>query len=341
MAEEELLSKLKAELEKSRKRLNEFEAENNVLKEQKLTLTTGVKEERNRNSILEQKMNSLQQALNEAYKKEKLAQEEVRVSQERMEVARTELRALYQGQLEAVVKEKLQEFQTQLETAEAALKAELHNKEKHWAEKANDQCRQLHDKFKRDLLRVEEIHKADINSWKEKLTESERLRTALEKKLQEEADRRADIAQRLHSVMETQWREALNIISNPIKALYEAPQEDRSRCQGQGDVRVSRSASTASLGPGEDVPFCQEGMVTYRTSQPSQDQQLKKYIQMLLDRGPGNPVPLQNVAQQDNLEPQTFATRDNGLLDRWIMENEKQTKEQSDRQNQFNKPPWR
>lgn len=77
---------------------------------------------------------------------QKTAQDEARICSERIEVARTELRALYQGQLETVVKEKLQEFQSQLEAAEAALKAELHSKEKQWAEKANEQCRKLQEK---------------------------------------------------------------------------------------------------------------------------------------------------------------------------------------------------
>lgn len=77
---------------------------------------------------------------------QKTAQDEARICSERIEVARTELRALYQGQLETVVKEKLQEFQSQLEAAEAALKAELLLKEKQWAEKANEQCRKLQEK---------------------------------------------------------------------------------------------------------------------------------------------------------------------------------------------------
>lgn len=77
---------------------------------------------------------------------QKIAQDEARICSERIEVARTELRALYQGQLETVVKEKLQEFQSQLEAAESALKAELHLKEKQWAEKANEQCRKLQEK---------------------------------------------------------------------------------------------------------------------------------------------------------------------------------------------------
>lgn len=65
---------------------------------------------------------------------------------ERIEVARTELRALYQGQLEAVVREKLKEFQNQLDAAEAALKAELQAREKLWADKASSQCQLLSER---------------------------------------------------------------------------------------------------------------------------------------------------------------------------------------------------
>ncbi|KAG8290306.1 hypothetical protein J6590_085194 [Homalodisca vitripennis] len=139
------------------------------------------------------------------------------MSSERVEVARTELRAFYQGQLETVVKEKLQEFQNQLEAAETALKAELQLKEQQWIEKASEQCKQLKEKYRKDIQMVEESRKEEVNKWKMKLIESERLRSAVQSKLEDETNRRADIAQRLHTVMETQWREALNIISNPMQ----------------------------------------------------------------------------------------------------------------------------
>lgn len=48
-----------------------------------------------------------------------------------------------------------------------------------------------------------------------KVIDCERLKSAIESQLQEETDRRTDIAQRLHGVMETQWRQALKIITNP------------------------------------------------------------------------------------------------------------------------------
>uniref|UniRef100_A0A1B6M7I3 Uncharacterized protein n=1 Tax=Graphocephala atropunctata TaxID=36148 RepID=A0A1B6M7I3_9HEMI len=217
--EEDLLSKLKNELEKSNKQVQEQEAEMCVIKDQKENVSLMLKEERNRYNLLEQRNIALQQTVNEAAKREKAAEEEVRVSTERVEVARTELRAFYQGQLETVVKEKLQEFQGQLEAAEMALKTELQLKEREWAERTSEQYKQLKEKCKKDLQTIEESRREEVNKWKVKLMESERLRSFVESKLQEETNRRGDIAQRLHSVMETQWREALNIISNPMQFL--------------------------------------------------------------------------------------------------------------------------
>lgn len=75
-------------------------------------------------------------------------------------------------------------------------------------------------RLKVDKLRLEDSCREEINKWKIQLTESERLRSVVENRLQEETNRRADIAQRLHSVMETQWREALDIISNPMQVEF-------------------------------------------------------------------------------------------------------------------------
>lgn len=72
-------------------------------------------------------------------------------------------------------------------------------------------------RHKMELYQREESYRNEISKWKARLMESEKLRSVSESKLQEEANRRADIAHRLHSVMETQWREALSIISNPLQ----------------------------------------------------------------------------------------------------------------------------
>lgn len=50
-------------------------------------------------------------------------------SQQQLEVHKTELRNFYQNQVETVVRDKLQEFQAQLERAENALQEELKNRE--------------------------------------------------------------------------------------------------------------------------------------------------------------------------------------------------------------------
>lgn len=65
-----MLAKLKVEFEQSNLILSEQEAEINVLKEQKDSLTCMIKEEKSRSGILEQQKISLQQAAEEALKKE-------------------------------------------------------------------------------------------------------------------------------------------------------------------------------------------------------------------------------------------------------------------------------
>lgn len=66
--------------------------------------------------------------------------------QQNQDKLKKELRVFYQKQLESVVRDKLKEFQSQLDAAEAALKVELHTRERALAELAARQMQILTEK---------------------------------------------------------------------------------------------------------------------------------------------------------------------------------------------------
>lgn len=350
--EKRLVQEAQKELRKTEEHVSELEAELAVLQDQKQTLTTKLKEERTHIAMLEQQNATMQQALTNAKQNEKTAADEVRMYGERLEVARSELRTFYQSQLETVVKEKLKEFQDQLDSAEVALKAELQTKEKQWSEKAVNQCRLLADRHKEEINKMDEQFKHEMKIMKAKLAESEQKRITAENLLKEETNRRTEIAERLHSVMEKQWKETLKIITNastgennknapssnnkisehtrkkidtfldmarnigshgsssssvtfyeddilPVRKVNSehARKKDTHTHKNSRDITSPRSSTVSSTHNTEDIPFGREGLTTCRPANTDQDimkqadqEQLKRYIQMLLERTPGNPV---------------------------------------------------
>lgn len=63
-----------------------------------------------------------------------------------LEKNKNELRSFYQNQVEIVVRDKLKEFQEQLEKAEAGMQDELHNREFAIARTAASHIQQINEK---------------------------------------------------------------------------------------------------------------------------------------------------------------------------------------------------
>lgn len=61
---------------------------------------------------------------------------------------------------------------------------------------------------------LEEKHKEEVRLYQIQLSQNEQQIQSLEARFQRQEDRRVQIAQQLHKVMEAQWVEALKIINN-------------------------------------------------------------------------------------------------------------------------------
>ncbi|XP_011156865.1 uncharacterized protein LOC105193885 isoform X2 [Solenopsis invicta] len=195
------------------KALDTCEAELTVLKQEKENLQLKLKEEINRNSILEQKNSSLLVSIDNAKKAEKLAKDETKSIVEQREKIRAELQEVYQKQVDEVVKAKLQEFQMQLDNAESEFLEELKTRQQVIAECAARKIKDVIDKHRLEINLLEEKHKEEKRLYELQLAQALQRSSILETQLNSQRATKSQLAEQLHSVMQKQWQQALHIIS--------------------------------------------------------------------------------------------------------------------------------
>ncbi|CAL7940169.1 unnamed protein product [Xylocopa violacea] len=201
------------EMDVIHKALDTCEAELIVLRQEKENLQLKLKEENSRNSILEQKNSSLHSALDDAKKAEKLARDETKFLAGQKDKIRSELQEIYQKQVDEVVKVKLQEFQTQLDAAESEFLEELKNRQQVIAECAARKIKDIIDKHRLEINLLEEKHKEEKRLCELQLAEALQKASFLESQLHSQRATKSQLAEQLHSVMQKQWQQALQIIS--------------------------------------------------------------------------------------------------------------------------------
>ncbi|XP_003704884.2 centriole duplication and spindle assembly protein centrobin [Megachile rotundata] len=315
---EEVLKNLQQELGKERlkggevrnemdvihKALDTCEAELMVLRQEKENLQLKLKEENNRNAILEQKNISLLSLLDDAKKAEKLAKDEAKTLEVEQEKLRSELQEIYQKQVDEVVKVKLQEFQTQLDTAESEFLEELKTRQQVIAECAARKIKDIIDKHQLEINLLEEKHKEEKRLCELQLAEALQKSSMLETQLNCQRATKSQLAEQLHSVMQKQWQKALQIISGgnmenltPLQKIhaerlfeYKGPKKSESMpncCTklSQEPIRLTTqmsdvknfhdyNGSMSSMTPIDDTPL---------TSRKESKDDLRKYIKMIAE----------------------------------------------------------
>ncbi|XP_014217062.1 interaptin [Copidosoma floridanum] len=206
-------NEVKSELAIIHKALDTCEAELALLRQEKENAQLKLKEELSRNSILEQGKASLLIAVDEVKKAEKLAKNEVKSLMEQQEKLRAELRDIYQKQVDEVVKNKLQEFQKQLDSAEMIFQNELETKQRAIAEIAARKIKSVIDKHQLEINLVEEKHKEEKKLYEVKLAQETQKSAMFEVQLNTYRKSKTNIVEQLHSMMQKQWQQALLIIS--------------------------------------------------------------------------------------------------------------------------------
>ncbi|XP_058824281.1 myosin heavy chain, non-muscle [Topomyia yanbarensis] len=144
-----------------------------------------------------------------------------------LDVQRLSLKKYYQSQLEDVVADKLREFQKQLTAVEEQLRSEAKRKERLLAERAIKQIELINQTNEQEIKLLNEKYNEQEALYRLQLTNSSKTIHDLEDKLACYQNRRANIAEQLHSIMEIQWQKALEVLTSPSPvAVTEANSRD-------------------------------------------------------------------------------------------------------------------
>ncbi|XP_003699036.1 spindle pole body component 110 [Apis florea] len=318
---EEILKTLQQELGKERlkggevrnemdvihKALDTCEAELIVLRQEKENLQLKLREENGRNSILEQKNAALLSTLDDVKKAEKLARDETRFLAEQKEKIRCELQEIYQKQVDEVVKVKLQEFQTQLDVAESEFLEELKTRQQVIAECAARKIKDIIDKHKLEINLLEEKHKEEKRLCELQLAEALQKSSFLESQLNSQRATKSQLAEQLHSVMQNQWQQALQIISGgnmenltPLQKihaekLFELRSPKKSESMPNCYTKISQEPIKLTSHVSDLRKFCDQNECmntsideTPLSSRKESKDDLRKYVKMIAEMQKAN-----------------------------------------------------
>ncbi|KAK2583271.1 hypothetical protein KPH14_009281 [Odynerus spinipes] len=291
-------SEIKNEMGVIHKALDTCEAELTVLRQEKENLQLRLKEEMNRSNILEQKNVFLLNSLDDAKKAERLAKDEKKSLEEQQVKMRSELQEVYQKQLDEVVKTKLQEFQTQLDSAELEFIEELKSRQQVIAECAARKIKEVIDKHRLEINLLEEKHKEEKRLFELQLAQAVQKSSLLEMHLNSQRATKSQLAEQLHSVMQNQWQQALHIISggnienlSPLERItaekfFEAKIPKESMSNGQ--IKISQEPSTLPTSSRmqifqNDHNYNENLGSTLLASRKDSKEDLRKYMKLIAD----------------------------------------------------------
>lgn len=168
----------------------------------------------------------------------------------------------YQQQLENVVAQKLKEFQGQLDKTEETLKSEARDRERLIAERAVKQLELINEKNELELNLLQEKHNEEVELYRIQLANASKKIDDMEMKLNIYKSKRADIAEKLHNVMETQWQKALEILTSPHNLSRTTHNEtDRESAICSPDSNIANNMNTCYANLNKD-----DGCETPKTS---------------------------------------------------------------------------
>ncbi|CAB3382680.1 Hypothetical predicted protein [Cloeon dipterum] len=242
---------------------------------------------------LKLKVETLQQSLDEAKRKEKTAKQEVKELTQAMEQSRNTLKEQYQ-----------------LDQAEAAIRTQWENKEAEMSAKHAKVLSELEQRHLNELKQVEERHSRDIVWWKRSLAKAMEQIQELTSELEKQEKHKEQLASKMRSLLQSQYQQATNLI-------WEQP-----------------TASGDSKGP-DARPWMNSDPQNSSSMSESRDQeQLKKYIEMLLSRPVGDPL-LQDHESFRRDRPSGSFAAEMDFSNLTLTDKNKPSKDASQ------KPPWK
>lgn len=295
---------------KSSSQCEKMEMEMETLKNHKEQAQELMQKHKNRADSLEEQKKTLNEKLTSLIEKEATLQK-------KLESQRQGLKLHYQQQLEIVVAQKLKEFQTQLDKVEENLKQEGRDRERLIAERAMKQMELINEKNEQELNLLQQKHDEEVELYRIQLANASKKIAELESKLNSYKTKRADIAEKLHSVMEAQWQKALEILTSPNSSNPQA-------MDNKASISMENVQSTAENEQFE-TPKTSRQNNNRTVEDPPHLDRLQAYIELLLSKSP------EDIENLNELLSKTKLTS-----------SENKHKQQQQRLiNSNTKPPWK
>ncbi|XP_050349639.1 protein Daple [Nymphalis io] len=196
------------------RKLEAMSDEKQLVQDERDILKDKVNEERSRCNLLERQLCDAQTQVGDLLKRCDTMDNEAKTLRKHLELQKTELKSHYQQQLEDAVLGKLQEFQRQLDLAEQDMELVARNKETAIVDTFNKQIVRIEEQHKLEINVLEEKQKEEIKLYRLQLAQANEQIGLLESRLESYRRRRARLAAQLHGVMQAQWRQALRLLTH-------------------------------------------------------------------------------------------------------------------------------
>ncbi|KAG5681281.1 hypothetical protein PVAND_010732 [Polypedilum vanderplanki] len=187
-----------------------------------------------------------------------------------LDAQRAAMKNYYQAQLESALEAKVIEFQNQLEQFQREIKSEAEERERLYNERFLSQIEMIVQKNEEEINLIKEKCAEEVDLYRIQLINATKTIENLESKLSEYQAKRKDIANNLHSIMETQWRNILEVLtcsSRPASQL-DISESDNNKQQQHNQYEMMNNLS--------------------KSEENLKSELLRNYIEKLLNEPPKN-----------------------------------------------------
>uniref|UniRef100_A0A8D8S8D6 Centrobin n=1 Tax=Cacopsylla melanoneura TaxID=428564 RepID=A0A8D8S8D6_9HEMI len=302
---EDELDKEKLLTKEVKDQLEELKITLKISKDKIETLEKNLDQETKKSIKLEEEIQDARLTCEEVVKKEQKARAEIESLLAKSNMIKSELRDFYQNQLNTNVKEKLKEFQSQLDSAELTLHREFQQKEKTIVENAAKQLKQISEKLLFDFKTKCEVYEAQNKKLKCDLAQRDEKIKEINQMLREESKKRELMAKKVESVMQSQLQQAIHMITSDVTQLHTSKESlaskvsihrsEQSLLDGNttdSNVPIPHQQDYTSLPQYPEYTHPNSSLPQYPefTHPNSAADEMRKYIRMLLEKPQGNPI---------------------------------------------------
>ncbi|CAH1119258.1 unnamed protein product [Phaedon cochleariae] len=353
----------RSEISQSRKAVEICQAEVSTMKKEHSILQSQLSDLKEEVSLLNDQKKELLAEVASHKKREMELNDELSKAKKQIENNKLELRNFYQGQVEILVQNKLKEFQSQLDQAEMGFKGEIKKREMSIAKTAASHIQQISEKYSLEIKLLEKKHQEEIKLYNIQIMQHKQQAENVQSKLDQIQEKRVQIAKQLQKIMESQWTEALRIISsgksptlndesafntidqlnslktrsyNNVEEVLAQQQEEHYNITKRQKNGQQTEMAEFPLGRGQEAfSLAMDTPVSSRNKFSEND--IQKYINLLLNRHVGNPT--QDEASKES--EQASESHDRGAFSYDFDDASKDGLRGLQKEKKIPKPPWK